>query len=108
MRRTRHNAASARKFPPLAGSSTPGRCHRAAHGRRQARGCDRSPSRRGSVEACRSILIAGGDFFMRFLIAALLLAATVAAAQDYPNKPIRVIVPYAAGGLPDTITRLIQ
>jgi tripartite-type tricarboxylate transporter receptor subunit TctC len=45
---------------------------------------------------------------MRFLIAALLLAASAASAQDYPNRPIRVIVPYAAGGLPDTITRLIQ
>ena len=45
---------------------------------------------------------------MRFFIAALLLAASVASAQDYPNRPIRVIVPYAAGGLPDTITRLIQ
>jgi tripartite-type tricarboxylate transporter receptor subunit TctC len=45
---------------------------------------------------------------MRFLIAALLVAASAASAQDYPNKPIRVIVPYAAGGLPDTITRLIQ
>jgi tripartite-type tricarboxylate transporter receptor subunit TctC len=45
---------------------------------------------------------------MRNLIAAFLLAASAASAQDYPNKPIRVIVPYAAGGLPDTITRLIQ
>jgi len=45
---------------------------------------------------------------MRFLVAILLLAAGAAPAQDYPNKPIRVIVPYAAGGLPDTITRLIQ
>jgi tripartite-type tricarboxylate transporter receptor subunit TctC len=45
---------------------------------------------------------------MRNLIAAFLLAASAVSAQDYPNKPIRVIVPYAAGGLPDTITRLIQ
>jgi tripartite-type tricarboxylate transporter receptor subunit TctC len=45
---------------------------------------------------------------MKTLIAILLLAASAAFAQDYPNKPIRVIVPYAAGGLPDTITRLIQ
>jgi len=27
-------------------------------------------------------------------------------AQDYPTKPIRVVVPYAAGGLPDTMTRI--
>ncbi|HEV7478308.1 MAG TPA: tripartite tricarboxylate transporter substrate-binding protein, partial [Burkholderiales bacterium] len=45
---------------------------------------------------------------MRLLVAILLLAAGAALGQDYPNKPIRVIVPYAAGGLPDTITRLIQ
>jgi tripartite-type tricarboxylate transporter receptor subunit TctC len=45
---------------------------------------------------------------MRFLIAVFWFAASAASAQDYPNKPIRVIVPYAAGGLPDTITRLIQ
>jgi tripartite-type tricarboxylate transporter receptor subunit TctC len=44
---------------------------------------------------------------MRFLIAVLLLAASAAAAQDFPNKPIRVIVPYAAGGLPDTMTRIV-
>src|SRR5262245_15639152 len=45
---------------------------------------------------------------MKTFVAVLLLAASTAFAQDYPNKPIRVIVPYAAGGLPDTITRLIQ
>ena len=30
-----------------------------------------------------------------------------AAAQEYPNRPVRVIVPYAAGGLPDTMARLV-
>ena len=30
-----------------------------------------------------------------------------AAAQDYPVKPVRMVVPYAAGGLPDTMTRII-
>jgi len=28
-------------------------------------------------------------------------------AQEWPVKPIRMIVPYAAGGLPDTMTRLL-
>jgi len=30
-----------------------------------------------------------------------------AVAQDYPNRPIRVIVPYAPGGLPDAVIRRI-
>src|SRR5512134_2309891 len=29
-----------------------------------------------------------------------------ASAQDFPMRPIRMVVPYAAGGLPDTMTRL--
>ena len=44
---------------------------------------------------------------MRYLVAALLLAAGVASAQDFPNRPIKMIVPYAAGGLPDTMTRIV-
>lgn len=44
------------------------------------------------------------------LIAACILAGSVsqAHAQAYPNKPIRLIVPYAAGGIVDTTARLIQ
>jgi tripartite-type tricarboxylate transporter receptor subunit TctC len=35
------------------------------------------------------------------------LASTFAAAQSYPAKPVRVIVPYAAGGGTDTVARFI-
>ena len=35
----------------------------------------------------------------------LALAATQAASQTYPNKPVRVIVPFAAGAASDTIAR---
>ena len=45
---------------------------------------------------------------MRHLMsaAALLLALGPAAAQDYPTKPITIIVPAAAGGPTDTISRI--
>ena len=39
--------------------------------------------------------------------AALALAAGAAAAQEFPSKPIRIIVPYAAGGSSDIQTRLV-
>src|SRR5947199_6669504 len=37
----------------------------------------------------------------------LTVAASVAAAQDYPNKPIVIVVPAAAGGPTDTLTRVL-
>jgi tripartite-type tricarboxylate transporter receptor subunit TctC len=35
------------------------------------------------------------------------LVSSNCAAQEYPRQPIKMIVPYSAGGLPDTMTRLI-
>jgi tripartite-type tricarboxylate transporter receptor subunit TctC len=37
---------------------------------------------------------------------ALLALTTVAAAQDYPSRPVRVIVPFPAGGVNDIVGRL--
>jgi tripartite-type tricarboxylate transporter receptor subunit TctC len=38
---------------------------------------------------------------------ALLAAAIPAAAQDYPAQPVRIVVPYPAGGATDTLARTI-
>jgi len=42
-----------------------------------------------------------------FAIAALILFSAAAAAQGYPNKPIRLVVGYPPGGSGDFTTRLI-
>lgn len=41
------------------------------------------------------------------LTLALAAMANVAHAQAYPSKPIKFIVPYSAGGLPDTVARIV-
>lgn len=47
---------------------------------------------------------------LNFIIAllALVIAAPVAAAEGYPNRPVRVLVPFAAGGTFDLVARVVS
>jgi tripartite-type tricarboxylate transporter receptor subunit TctC len=41
------------------------------------------------------------------IAAALAITATAASAQEYPNKPVRLILPYAPGGIIDYVGRTL-
>ena len=44
---------------------------------------------------------------LRALLVLALLASAVSHAQTYPSRPVRLIVPYAAGGPVDSMARLL-
>jgi tripartite-type tricarboxylate transporter receptor subunit TctC len=46
---------------------------------------------------------------LKLFVAALAVAtaSTAASAQNYPNKPVRILVPYAAGGAVDVLARTV-
>jgi tripartite-type tricarboxylate transporter receptor subunit TctC len=41
------------------------------------------------------------------ILLVLSMLASVSSAQSFPVRPVRVVVPYAAGGLPDTMARIV-
>jgi tripartite-type tricarboxylate transporter receptor subunit TctC len=40
-------------------------------------------------------------------LVAMLSVHTISFAESYPSKPVRLVVPYAPGGLPDTVARVL-
>lgn len=52
-----------------------------------------------STSLIRASSIVGAAF-------ALVIGTAASAASNYPNQPIKFIVPYAPGGLPDTVARI--
>jgi len=47
------------------------------------------------------------NVFRALLLSALAAFSVSASAQSYPTKPIRLIVPYPAGGATDFFARLV-
>src|SRR5258706_7010814 len=76
----------------------------------RASAAKRRPRERGEARAARARRSEGGYMVrLREIAGALLVLvalAAPAAAQNYPSKPVRLLVPYPAGGAVDIVGRL--
>src|SRR5580692_973875 len=64
-------------------------------------GCRRTPEQRGGTVQSRS------TYFACLFLFATIIATYTARADDYPSRPIHLIVPFAAGGAADSTARVI-
>src|SRR3979490_245098 len=59
---------------------------------------------RGRLAQCRPAAFA---WAICWAIASLLMLPVALQAQDYPNRPVRIIVPFPAGGTADVMPRIV-
>src|SRR3982075_2891908 len=67
----------------------------------------RSPDRSAGSRNSEGMTMTGSRTAHWFLALATVALATPAVAQDYPTRPITLIVPYAAGGGNDAMARVV-
>src|SRR3982074_2219589 len=48
------------------------------------------------------------EYLKRLIAVSLALIAGAVAAQPYPNKPVRVVIPWPAGGSNDVVGRIVM